>query len=335
MKELVGDRFPKLSHMTHYDLAMTLDNVDIRAATGADIEEIINVCSSALGWADPEFDEALFRWKHLDNAFGYSALLVAVEAGEILAVRPFMRWRFASETETLSAARAVDTATRPDAQGRGLFRALTEAGVSQLRSEDVGFIFNTPNAKSLPGYLKMGWEQAGSVPLGYKMRSPQAAGRMLKSRTAANKPSIPTPELGQSVAEGIAGLEPGLLVSRDEFLRTDHTLETLLWRYSSGPIEYRFVPGPHTTGAVVRLRQRGPSRELVVAELLGTPSIDDARTIVRDTLAETDADYCICTAGVRRTISIERLGPKLAIREITRAPKPDSLHWQPGDIELF
>ena len=335
MRGLVGDRFPKLSLMTHYDLAMSLDNVDIGPATGDDIDEIIDVCSKALGWTDPEFDEALFRWKHLDNGFGPSALLVAREAGEILAVRPFMRWRFASETETISAARAVDTATRPDAQGRGLFRALTETGVGQLRSEGVGFIFNTPNAKSLPGYLTMGWEHAGSVRLGYTMRSPRAAGRMLKSRTAATKPSIPTPGLGQSVPEGIATLEPGLLISRDEFLRTDHTLETLLWRYSAGPVEYRFVPGPNTSGAVVRVRQRGPSRELVVAELLGTPSLDDARTIVRDTLAETHADYCICTAGLPRTISIERLGPKLAIREVTDAPKPDAMHWQPGDIELF
>ena len=314
---------------------MAMDNVDIRPATDDDIDEIIEVCSQALGWTNPEFDEALFRWKHLQNGFGASLLLVAVEAEEILAVRPFMRWRFASETETVTAARAVDTATRPDAQGRGLFRTLTEAGITELRAQDVGFIFNTPNAKSLSGYLKMGWEQNGSVRLGYRMRSPAVAGRMLKSRTAASKPSIPTPDLGQSVAAGLDTLESGLLVSRDEFLRTDHTIDTLLWRYDQGPVDYRVVAGPNTTGAVVRLRQRGPSRELVIAELLGTPSLDDARTIVGDTLSATGADYCISTADVRRTISVERLGPKLAIREIQHRPTADSLHWQPGDIELF
>lgn len=314
---------------------MANDNVEIRPAETSDFTEIVDVCGQALGWKDPEFDEALFRWKHLTNAFGESTMLVAVEAGEILAVRPFMQWRFASETQTVTAVRAVDTATRPDAQGRGLFRALTEAGVEHLVTNNVGFIFNTPNKKSLPGYLKMGWKKSGSVKLGYAFSSPKAALRMARSRTAANKASIPTPELGQPVAEGVATLDPGLLVRRDEFLRTDHTVETMLWRYTQGPIEYRFVPGPNTTGAIVRLRQRGASRELLVAELLGTPSAEDQRDVIGDALGQTNADYYITAAGVRRTASVSRLGPKLAMRELTITPDIETLAWQPGDIELF
>jgi len=314
---------------------MPAPNVEIRSATPDDIDGIIDVCSQALGWSDPEFDEALFRWKHLDNAFGQSAMLVAVERDEILAVRPFMRWKFASTNQSVTAVRAVDTATRPDAQGRGLFRSLTEAGLEQLRAEDVGFVFNTPNAKSLAGYLKMGWEEAGQVRLGYAMRSPLSAFPMMRSRTAATKRSIPTPTLGQSIGDALATIKPEHLAASDDTLRTAHTLDTLLWRYDAGPIDYRFVPGPNHTGAVVRLRQRGASKELVVAELVGKPTSQDKRAIIGHALRETRADYYLAPVGTPRTVAIDRLGPTLAMRKINQQPDSASMSWQPGDIEVF
>jgi len=177
-------------------------SVEIRAATDSEVEEVFAVCSAALNWQSPDFDTRLFRWKHIDNAFGRSLLLIAVdraapEGARILAVRPLMRWRFANDSgTTISAARAVDTATLPSAQGKGLFRRLTLAGIEQLLAEDCGFIFNTPNSKSLPGYLKMGWFDAGEVRFGFGLSTPSAAPRILRSRTAADKQSIETLELG-------------------------------------------------------------------------------------------------------------------------------------------
>ena len=76
--------------------------------------------------------------------------------------RTFLRWEFARSDDTrLRAVRAVDTATDPEFQGRGIFTRLTLHGVSELQEEGVAIIFNTPNAKSLPGYLKMGWKVIG------------------------------------------------------------------------------------------------------------------------------------------------------------------------------
>ena len=103
---------------------------------------------------------AFFRWKHLDNPFGPSLMLVADAGGEIIGLRAFMRWRFDAAGQDVRAVRAVDTATHPDHQGRGIFSRLTSEALDLLRG-DTDLIFNTPNEKSLPGYLKLGWRIVG------------------------------------------------------------------------------------------------------------------------------------------------------------------------------
>jgi len=302
-------------------------------ATPGDSDEILHVCGAALGWSNPDFDRALFRWKHFDNAFGPSLMLIAEDESGILAVRPLMRWRFASAGGDVRAARAVDTATRPDAQGRGLFRVLTQASITHLESDGYGFIFNTPNEKSRPGYLKMGWVDAGRIGFGFGIGSPASIGRIVRSRAAADKPSIETPNLGLSVAEGLetastpTGSEPGL--------RTAHSMETLLWRYSEGPIAYRWIPTMANEGCIVRLRQRGRSRELVVAESMTAGNSAHEWKIVRDIMRQVDADYCLTPAGFGAARTVTKLGPTLTLRSIAVNPINSTFRWSPGDIELF
>ena len=61
--------------------------------------------------------------------------------------------------------RAVDTATHPEHQGKGIFKKLTLQLIDEAAKQGYDFIFNTPNAQSTPGYLKMGWKRWGKVPL--------------------------------------------------------------------------------------------------------------------------------------------------------------------------
>ena len=47
-------------------------------------------------------------------------------------------------------ARAVDTATDPEFQGRGIFTRLTLEALDALPAEGVELVFNTPNARASP-----------------------------------------------------------------------------------------------------------------------------------------------------------------------------------------
>ena len=171
----------------YYDPS-AMDGIEIRVAQPEDFDDIVEVCSASLGWKDPDFDRALFRWKHAANPFGRSLIMVAELDGRLVAVRPFMRWRFRRGDDILIAARAVDTATHPDARGKGLFRTLTEAGIELLREEGVDFIFNTPNDQSRPGYLKMGWLEAGQIPVGFRPRSLFTLANLRGARVPATRP---------------------------------------------------------------------------------------------------------------------------------------------------
>lgn len=317
-----------------------------RLATNDELDEVVAVCASALGWSMPEFDRELFEWKHFDNAFGKSLLLVAADDSadpgkRIKAVRPFMRWRFAHAagpglaSEVITAARAVDTATLPEAQGRGLFRQLTLAGLDHLAEENCGFVFNTPNDKSLPGYLKMGWTEAGAVRLGFGVSSPKVARKLSRSRTAATKPSLPTPDLGISIEDALSLLDPATLTAPTTRLTTEHTIETLRWRYATGPITYRFLRATPTGGVVVRLRQRGEVRELVVAQVLGDVPARDIARHVRNAMDAVKADLCVSPPGLGKTVAVTALGPTLALRRLHHDVAGADFAWSPGDIELF
>ena len=102
----------------------------------------------------------------------------------IVGLRAFMRWEFVRGGEVLHAVRAVDTATHPDYQGKGLFTAMTMHGLDVISDDGIDFVFNTPNDKSRPGYLKMGWQEVGKLPVAIRVAGPGGAMRMARSRVA-------------------------------------------------------------------------------------------------------------------------------------------------------
>ena len=141
-------------------------DIEVRPAVGADRPAVLALLADSLGWDRDEVFAAFFEWKHVQNPFGPSPAWVAVTGNRVVGFRTFLRWRFEHpDGRTRSAVRAVDTATAPDQQGRGIFRRLTMTAVDELRAEGVDFVFNTPNVQSRPGYLRMGWSTVGRMPL--------------------------------------------------------------------------------------------------------------------------------------------------------------------------
>src|SRR4029077_13661343 len=125
----------------------------------------LDLLANALGWSASAGLPEFFDWKHRENPFGESPGWVAVDGTRVVGFRTFLRWELEDGAgATRTAVRAVDTATHPDYQGRGIFRALTLLAVEEMTAEGVEFVFNTPNDKSRPGYLTMGWHEVGRLP---------------------------------------------------------------------------------------------------------------------------------------------------------------------------
>jgi len=318
----------------------------VRRMDPGDDQQVLDLLRVALGWRREDPNQAFFDWKHRKNPFGESPCWVASVGPEIVGFRTFMRWGFDTPDRPVRAVRAVDTATHPNYQGRGIFSALTRQAVGELVAEGVDFVFNTPNDKSRPGYLKMGWRDVGRLPAGVRPASLSALPRIAAARVPAELWSEPT-EAGLAVPEALVDDDAiaALLAAlpKSDGVTTHRTPAYLRWRYGFEPLAYRAVhAGPSVSDGVLlfRLRRRGPATELVVGDLLvPEPTPAAARRLVRLALRATRADYAL---GLRTMASSGLLpvpgqGPILTWRSLSSETMPPLTDWRLslGDVELF
>lgn len=178
----------------------------VRELAKDDESAVLDLLGVALaGGPTGERTQEFFDWKHRDNPFGSSPGLVAeAPDGSIVAVRLFLRWEFVHQGETVRAVRAVDTATHPSWQGRGLFTDLTRELLDRV-ADDTDLVFNTPNASSLPGYLRLGWSEVGKVPIALHPIRPLAFAkglRELRSGAPEREKAPTSTDFGRTRARG-------------------------------------------------------------------------------------------------------------------------------------
>jgi GNAT superfamily N-acetyltransferase len=318
-----------------------------RPATEADRGDIIALLRSSLGWQSGEEYELLFTWKHLDNPFGPSPAWVATDGNRIVGFRTMLRWRFLVDGRPVRAVRAVDTATHPDFQGRGIFSRLTRQALTELEAQGVACVFNTPNSQSRPGYLKMGWQVVRRVPLAVRPRSPLSLGRMLRARMPADRWSMET-SVGRPAGEAFtdeAGLKR-LLGSQppSSGLQTDRSVAFLRWRYAGlVRLHYRVLMRRSIEDgyAVFRLRRRGGAVEAVIADEVAPDGDRKAlHAMLRSLPSLTGCDYVIRASGGGPRggfFPIPRQGPTVTCRSLGtfEMPRPSSWHLTIGDVELL
>ncbi len=333
----------------------------VRPLTDADEPAVLTLLQDSLaGGPTGSRSSEFFRWKHVDNVFGPSPGLVAIDDDRVVGIRLFMRWNFHSGGQLVRAVRPVDTATHPDYQGKGIFKRLTLRLVDQTRDE-TDLIFNTPNDQSLPGYLKMGWQSVGTVPIHIR---PVRWVRFLRGFRAAGHGQPPGAATTPAGALPIADLldDPRLpnLLSASELspaeprLHTVRDLAFLKWRYGAAPgLHYVAVTterGGELRGAAIgRVRSRGPLTELTLSELI-CPEGDSssARRVLR-AAARLAVDHVAThiapgtpAARVRRPVGYLQV-PSGGMRLVTRTNNSQivdpttvsSWRLSLGDLEVF
>jgi hypothetical protein len=81
-----------------------VDDLRVRPATPADEAEIVALMSAALGDGMPR-ETSFWRWKHENNPFGRSLVLVAEDADGLVGLRAMMRWTFMAGAREIQAVR--------------------------------------------------------------------------------------------------------------------------------------------------------------------------------------------------------------------------------------
>jgi hypothetical protein len=338
----------------------------MRPAGVEDTPAILDLVRLSLGNGTTPRETSYWNWKHRDNPFGVSPCLVAEAGGRVIGVRAFMHWGWRSNGSEVRAVRAVDTATHPDWRHKGIFAALTQTLIGQMEHEGVAFVFNTPNGRSRPGYIRMGWESLGRTSLWLRPIRPGKMLRAVMFERNGNGTVCRNFPQSSSIAPARDVLDQPALSAAIQTLSTDRdrlatasTLPYLRWRYANVPgLEYfaaSRLDGANSAVAFVRLKGRGRFSELRICDLLLGPTrgaLSNARAIVNDMLRDSGCDYASAMAPVRSReaqslagcgfLPAPRVGPILTIRPLGQrtAAIPDPLrrsswHISIGTLELF
>ncbi len=339
------------------------DDLHIRRATAEDEPALLDLVRLSLGEGTIPRTLAYWRWKHMTNPFGSSPVLVAEADGRLVGLRAFMRWTWQSEDQAVTTVRAVDTATHPDYRGRGIFKRLTLQLRDEMADEGVALVFNTPNAQSRPGYLKMGWHLVGKPTLWMRPVRPFRLLKTLRREGLGGDEAAPPLVDAASAADVLAqpGVQP-LVASASEAaaVKAYHTrldLDYLTWRYAAIPgFAYQALArgeGSNGVLAVVRARQRGAVRELRLCDLAVGPTAAagrNARGLLRALPGFADVDVVLSmrpsglsSRDMMRAgyLPAPRTGPILTaypLADSAGRPDPGMLaNWQPsvGALELF
>lgn len=237
------------------------DTITTRVLTSSDVGAVLDLMRLSLG--EPPLlkrTPELFAWKHFDNPFGPSVAIVAESDDRIVGLRAFMRWDLDTPAgSTVRCVRAVDTATHPDYQRRGIFRRLTEEALEVATAQGIDLVFNTPNERSGAGYVTMGWREVG--PVGVMVRP------SLRHLFGEPDPDATDPS---RFIDNPVPVGPLLLPDRKPLgLRTPRGDAYRRWRFGSHPTAWYYQVETDGSVAVLRPNIRNGRRELVLADTFG------------------------------------------------------------------
>ncbi len=319
--------------------------MEIVKAIISDIPEIVELLKKSLGEKLMPKSEAFFIWKHFQNPFGESVIWLAKEEGKIIGIRAFMCWRWMNKDGYCNAVRAVDTATDPAFQGKGIFSKLTMKAIETSMENNIDFVFNSPNKISIKGYLKLGWYSNGKMPMMVKpvFRWPV---KNLDIQIQKGYDFF-------SVQKAIDLLGDGWeLKNNTAFYCTPLSKSYLKWRYQNCPVaDYGAIIEPNHFGLVFRLKKRGQFIECRICEIwLEDPlAVDDIKIAMNKLIQLVKPLVLTCAPSLRgeydKLIKLGfwgpfNIGPEITLRTITNNNLNNFnqyFKWAPslGALELF
>ncbi|MDD2985961.1 GNAT family N-acetyltransferase [Flavobacterium sp.] len=311
----------------------------IRQANIEDKPAIVELLKESLGESLLKKSTTIWDYKHVDNPFGESYVLLAEENGEFIGVRAFMSWKWQIGKQVWQAYRAVDTATHPNHQGKGIFKKLTLQALADVGAKQDCFIFNTPNEKSRPGYLKMGWESLGKISIALVPSLVYTLGSFLNNGKKYLQP-LSVSELDKICEKHNKELEgTGQLF-------TPKSPAYLAWRYENNPMQpYQILTGNNWYVAVYQKKHRYFT-ELRIAEVIGGNTKATRKEIKAVVTHLALKNKCLLISTTEKNLFSLKyfgaIGPILTCRDLTaekeiltKSKQAQTWHYAMGDLELF
>lgn len=307
----------------------------IREPNRNDTPAVIELLQLSLGESLLKKTAAIWEYKHVKNPFGKSYVLLAEEDGILVGVRAFMQWRWQFGDEIWTSYRAVDTATHPSFQGKGIFRKLTLTALDDVQKKGDCFVFNTPNDQSRPGYLKMGWQEVGKINVAVVFTFCYFP-RLFKEQTI---------KTDYNNLDSLCELHNTDLKYKNVIF-TPKSAGYLKWRYEENLLQkYHVISTPNFYIAMYIKKHRFFS-ELRVVETIGSFKKENHSGICSSIIKYAFKNNCwVITLEDKKLFEIRlygAFGPKLTFKSLTsnlefikKALNIKNWKYSIGDLELF
>jgi GNAT superfamily N-acetyltransferase len=311
----------------------------VRTSKPTDKPAIIELLKLSLGEGLIKKSTTVWNFKHEENPFGESYVLLAFEGDLLIGVRALMQWRWQIGTTLWTAYRAVDTATHPDHQGKGIFKKLTLQALDEVAQQGDSFVFNTPNNQSRPGYLKMGWQIVDAIPIAV-IPTLAYVFHFLFSKKKILSNSISTSRL-----EEICNHHNHVL-SKKNSIFTPKSAAYLRWRYEDNPMQDYTIISEGDWYVALYIKKHRFFNEIRVVETISANPKTDFAFIKKAILqyAFSNKGWLI-TAANKKIFGwclFGKFGPKLTFKPLTQEASfnnkaLDISVWEYslGDLELF
>ena len=311
----------------------------IRTSETTDTPAIVDLLKLSLGESLIKKSAIVWNFKHVDNPFGSSHVLLAIENDLFVGVRAFMKWNWQLGNDIWIAYRAVDTATHSDYQGKGIFKKLTLQALKDIQKNQETFVFNTPNDKSRPGYLKMGWVVVDALPIAV---IPTIA---YFFQNVFVKKINDTHQIEPERLEELCRAHNQML-SKENVIFTPKSLKYLKWRFEENPMQEYVVLSSENWYLAMYIKKHRFFKEVRIAELITANGHLDYREIQRSIVNYAIRNRCwIITIANKELFWLKlfgKFGPKLTFKSLTKntlfIKKALGIYnwkYSIGDLELF
>lgn len=226
------------------------------------------------------------------------------------------------------------------------------------KADGVHFVFNTPNDKSKPGYLKMGWVEQGKMPLKFALHQPLSLvyAKFFDKQRFAGLPIDPTPV--QEWEPQISELVKNYKVDSTH-LTTITSPAYIQWRYATNPLfRYNYFTDHKTFLLISRVKNHSFTKELRLVDFIVLDPAAYKRNINKQ-IKSMIKEYCrenkvnlISFSGKQYQmyaeyfswmglLPVKPLGPIITLKDVNmneRFPelmKVDNWSYSLGDMELF
>lgn len=310
----------------------------VKQASINDIPNIVELLKLSLGESVVEKSSTIWNFKHVDNPFGPSYVLVATDNETFVGVRALMKWNWQLNNRIWVAYRAVDTATHPDFQGKGIFKKLTLQALDNVEKEQETFVFNTPNDKSRPGYLKMGWVIVDALPIAIVPTMLYFFLSFFRKRGSSVN-QIKTEKLDE-----LCKIHNHVL-SKKNSIFTPKSAAYLKWRFEENPMQKYQVASADDWYIAMYVKEHKFFKELRIVEVIvGSNSFEKAirNTIIDYAIQNRCWMVTLANKDLFRFRFFGKFGPKLTFKSLTKdtlfidkALDINNWKYSLGDLELF